>query len=214
METFGNNFSRRNIFNLILSRLKIYYVLLGGFGSTNAQIFETFIENQSRKWNLSWRQPMQWSMRWIIFYSNYLRRYFHMRGILINSIILTIGVRADFSFRRDCITMLDIQSASSSTGISSESNAICKNLIVPSFQFSNIGQISTSDSSTTFLDLAISFCIFQRFWCNVFSRKHQLNSNWVIVRVYEHVHQNWISKFSINTSNDTIIDDNNARFSE
>ena len=98
------------------------------------------------------------------FLPNNLRRYFHMRGILINYIILTIGVLpADFSFRRGCMTMLDIQLAPSSTGISSKSNVICKTLIVPSFQFSNIGQMSTCDSSTTFLDLAISFCFFQRF---------------------------------------------------
>jgi len=54
-----------------------------------------------------------------------------------------------------------IQSPSSSTGISLKSNVIYKKLIVPSCQFSNIGQISPCDSSTTFLDLAISsFVIF------------------------------------------------------
>jgi hypothetical protein len=54
-----------------------------------------------------------------------------------------------------------IQSLSSSTGISLKSNVLYKNLIVPSCKFSNIGQISPCDSSTTFLDLAISsFVIF------------------------------------------------------
>ena len=164
METFGNNFSRRNIFNLILSRLKIYYVLSGGFGSTNAQIISNIHRKPVKKMKFNLKTAYKMKDMMNIFFSNNLRRYFHMRGILlINSIISTIGVRTDFSFRRDCITMLDIQSSSSSTDISCKSNVIYKNLIVPSCQFSNIGQISTCDSSTTFLDLAILFCIFQRF---------------------------------------------------